>query len=193
MAYGDVPVETQNQQCSPEYIRLYQEEQRRSAQDRMLALSYESGNPGIYKPQESNSLAEQIRKVIYEIERMDSKELSRDWCKVSQQLAEMSARVPGITQEIANEWSRDIEDISDRASSQGRHGVVRTKILKFCFRIRSQISVAEKRMDGNSGISAMGLQSQNIKSDTRLTDTRPAQQPSFLGGFAGLLGKKPEG
>jgi hypothetical protein len=135
----------------------------------------------------SNDHAAQIRAALFNPRIPKTKE---DW-ENSQELflsaVDMVARIPGYGSQLYLELTREMEDISDISTQQGRKKILETKMKKFIFKLRALVPKGDVPIAGVTGVTAMITTNSNIKQEVRM----PQQQApsSIFDGAAKLLGR----
>lgn len=120
--------------------------------------------------------AAQVRQAIFNFQLPADED---DWGKyipLLETLVDMVAKIPGIDHNLVNDLNRRMEDIVDRAHSQGRKRIVRSKMQKLIFRLRSYVAQGDTPMLGMTGVTAMITTNQAVKQEVRMP-----QQPANVG------------
>lgn len=165
MGYGDTPQPQQGrpaqggQQAQVADQAYYPEDQ----------MSYYPGDMWAGKPSQDHAL--QVREAVYGAP-LPTEDDFNNWFNLFRILLDMVKRVPGYDQTIYAELNRDLEDIIDRANSQGRRQIVKSKIQKFYFKISSLVPKGDTPVQGVTGITAMITN----QSSTKQTVTMNSQQ-----------------
>ncbi len=178
MAYGDP-------EPTPEQQRAMQMQYQ---QDSMYPDEYMY--PGdMWRGKPSGDQAAQVREALFGCTLPSEKDFE-EWFPTLQAAIDLVARVPGFDSSIYAELNRDMEDLVDRANSQGRRKIVASKMQKFIFKLRSLVPKGDVPLAGVTGVTAMITTTQNVKQDIRMPQ-QPAPS-SFLGDVRNLLpgGKK---
>jgi hypothetical protein len=163
MAYGD-PVQQPQQQQQQGQIDdgrgggMYQDDGY-----------YYPGDMWQGKPSQDHAL--QVREAVYGAPLPEAEDFE-NWFQLFRILLDMIKRVPGYDSAIYSELNRDLEDIIDRANSQGRRQIVRSKIQKFYFKISSLVPKGDTPVQGVTGITAMITNQSTSKQEIRM----PQQQ-----------------
>jgi hypothetical protein len=101
-----------------------------------------------------------------------------------------ASRFPFINSKEKNDFCRDLEDLRDRASSQMRSAVVRSKMQKFLYKHAIVVSVGDMEGKGMTGISALITSSQVSKQDQTLrTPNQPSSTVGLFDGIKAYLGR----
>jgi hypothetical protein len=174
MGYGDVQPQRQAQQ--PQQGQL--PEQAYYPEDQY----YYPGDMWAGKASQDHAL--QVREAVYGAV-LPTEEDFDSWFNLFRILLDMIKRVPGYDQQIYAELNRDLEDIIDRANSQGRRQIVRSKIQKFYFKISSLVPKGDTPVQGVTGITAMITNQSSTKQEIRMP-----QQQSAPGLFSDWFGGK---
>jgi len=140
----------------------------------------------------AGDLAHEISRVIYDIREMDSDELVDNWDSLSQFIADVASRIPGITERRSAEFLRDFEDLSDMAFSVGMENVAKTKVLKHLYSLRMAVATSEVPLMGLSGVSSLLTTKNESKQQATITDNRQPKPSSIFDGLSSILGKKPD-
>jgi hypothetical protein len=161
MAYGDPVQQPQQQQQQPMI-----DDGRGQYQDDGY---YYPGDMWQGKPSQDHAL--QVREAVYGAPLPEAEDFE-NWFNLFRILLDMIKRVPGYDSTIYSELNRDLEDIIDRANSQGRRQIVRSKIQKFYFKISSLVPKGDTPVQGVTGITAMITNQSTSKQEIRM----PQQQ-----------------
>ena len=135
----------------------------------------------------SNDTSAQIREALFGMKLPKTQADFEEWYPVLGLAIDLIARVPGYDSQIYAELNRDMEDLVDRANSQGRKKIVASKMQKFIFKIRSLVPKGDIPVAGVTGVTAMITTNSNVKQEVRM----PQQQApsSIFDGAARLLGR----
>jgi hypothetical protein len=163
MAYGD-PVQQPQQQQPQGQI----DDGRGGGQYQDDGYYY-PGDMWQGKPSQDHAL--QVREAVYGAPLPEAEDFE-NWFSLFRILLDMIKRVPGYDSTIYSELNRDLEDIIDRANSQGRRQIVRSKIQKFYFKISSLVPKGDTPVQGVTGITAMITNQSTSKQEIRM----PQQQ-----------------
>jgi hypothetical protein len=129
-----------------------------------------------------NDQAAQVRAALFAIPLPTEKNF-QDWFPVLQASIDIVARIPGYDTKVYNELVRDMEDLVDRANSQGRRRIVASKMQKFIFKLRALVPKGDVPLVGMTAISAMITTNVNQKQyqEVRMPMTTPQTQSLFSG------------
>lgn len=116
--------------------------------------------------------AAQIRAALFSMRLPKTSSDFEEWYPVLSLAIDLIARVPGYGTSIYAELNRDMEDLVDRANSQGRRKIVASKMQKFIFRIRSLVPKGDEAVIGVTGVTAMITTNSNVRQEVRM----PVQQ-----------------
>ena len=165
MGYGDSPQPQQRPAQGQQQGQIA--DQGYYPEDQM---AYYPGDMWSGKPSQDHAL--QVREAVYGAALPEEDDFN-NWFNLFRILLDMIKRVPGYDQTIYAELNRDLEDIIDRANSQGRRQIVKSKIQKFYFKISSLVPKGDTPVQGVTGITAMITN----QSSTKQTVTMNSQQP----------------
>ena len=143
---------------------------------------YYPGDQWYGKP--SNDQAAQVREALFGC-KLPSEEDFEEWFPTLQAAIDLVARVPGYDSSIYSELNRDMEDLVDRANSQGRKRIVCSKMQKFIFKLRSLVPKGDVQIQGVTGVTAMITQNANQRQEIRMPQQQA--QPGLFSGVMGLL------
>jgi hypothetical protein len=146
MAYGDPAPQQQRQQQQQQ--PMIDDGRGQYADDSY----YYPGDMWQGKPSQDHAL--QVKEAVYGAALPEEEDFD-SWFQLFRILLDMIKRVPSYDQSIYAELNRDLEDIIDRANSQGRKQIVRSKIQKFYFKISSLVPKGDTPVQGVTGITAM--------------------------------------
>ena len=163
MAYGDPVRQQQPQQQQQQQPQLTDDQYYDSP-------GYYPGDMWAGKPSQDHAL--QVREAVYGAVLPEEDDFN-SWFQMFRILLDMIKRVPGYDSTIYSELNRDLEDIIDRANSQGRRQIVRSKIQKFYFKISSLVPKGDTPVQGVTGITAMITNQSTSKQEIRMP-----QQPA---------------
>ena len=169
-----------------------QAEQQRENEQRLAIIRKEAKaiadtNEAIHaKVPAMNDAPAQVRIAVYGIEIPSIDSSPKEKIRYCQTLV---SRIPSLSVSESWELRRTLADIVDRASSQGRDGVVNERLDLFIFRLNALVATADpKATQGLTGISAL------ITSDRRETLNQTVKQfpiaqnsPGLIEGFRNLI------
>jgi hypothetical protein len=135
----------------------------------------------------SNDQSAQIREALFGMKLPKTQRDFEEWYPVLSLAIDLIARVPGYDSMIYAELNRDMEDLVDRANSQGRKKIVASKMQKFIFKIRSLVPKGDIPVAGVTGVTAMITTNSNIKQEVRMPQQHAPS--SIFDGAAKLLGR----
>jgi len=172
--YGEQPQQPQQQLQQPTVQEQYEEE--------YLYNGDQWGKTKIHGDQ-----AAQVREALFGCD-LPSQDDFEKWFPALQSAIDLVARIPGFDTQIYAELNRDMEDLVDRANSQGRRRIIASKMQKFIFRLRSLVPKGDIPIAGVTGVTAMITTQSNQKNELRM----PQQQAptSIFGGVGKLIGGK---
>ena len=150
--------------------------------------SWPVGSSYAVSPQ--GDLAHEISRVVFEIQRMDMYNIRERWPEIAQFFADVSCRIPGVTENKGALFLRNMEDLSDIVHSIGMENVAKTKLLKELYALRMEVAVSEVPLLGLSGVSSLLTTKNESRTDAKLSDTRQQTPQSIFSGIASFLGKK---
>ena len=122
--------------------------------------------------------AAQVRQAIFSLVLPEDDADFEEYIPMLITVVDMVARIPGVSTTVVHELNRRMEDIVDRAHSQGRRRIVASKMQKLVFRLRSYVPDGSAPIIGMTGIAAMITTNQNVKQEVRMP-----QQQTPVGGF----------
>lgn len=167
MAYGDPPAQPQQGQG-----QLPQGQGGQYPDD-----YYVPYDPYIGK--QSNDQALQVREALYGC-RMPTADDYLEWLEILSIATDLVGRVPGFDSQIYGELNRDMEDLVDRANSQGRKRIIVSKMQKFVFKLRSLVPKGDIAIAGVTGITAMITSQSSQKQSITMAQPPQPKSPSFL-------------
>jgi hypothetical protein len=171
MAYGDPAPQQQRQQQQPQQGQQPQIADQGYYDD---PYGYYPGDMWAGKPSQDHAL--QVREAVYGANLPEEEDFD-SWFQLFRILLDMIKRVPSYDQSIYAELNRDLEDIIDRANSQGRKQIVRSKIQKFYFKISSLVPKGDTPVQGVTGITAMITNQSKSTQEIRMPQQN--KQPGF--------------
>jgi len=135
-----------------------------------------------YSARAPSDEAAQVRAALFAIPIPTEKNFE-EWFPVLRAAIDIVARVPGYGTEIYNELNRDMEDIVDRANSQGRRKITASKMQKFIFKLRALVPKGDVPVAGVTGVTAMITRNTNQKmvQDVRMPVQSAPTQSLFSG------------
>jgi hypothetical protein len=99
------------------------------------------------------------------------------------------SRIPALPPGERGELSRTLADISDRAESQGRDHIIRSRINQFLFKLESLKATADpKAKEGLTAIMALISSNQTIKQDQTIRAPNPTPSPGMVDAFKNAIG-----
>ena len=99
------------------------------------------------------------------------------------------SRIPGLSVGERWELSRTLADICDRAESQGRDHIIRSRLDQFLFKLESLKATADpKAKEGLTAIMALISSNQTIKQDQTIRAPNPAPSPGMVDAFKSAIG-----
>lgn len=119
----------------------------------------------------STDQAAQVREALFGM-KLPSESDFEEWFPALSSAIDLVARIPGFDTAIYAELNRDMEDLVDRASSQGRRRIIASKMQKFIFKLRSLVPKGDVPVAGVTGVTAMITTNTNSKQEIRM----PMQQ-----------------
>ena len=165
MNYGDVPqVQEQQQVSNPAEDYVYQGD--------------------AWKNKVSNDQATQVREALFGC-KLPTEDDFEEWFPTLSIAIDLVARVPGYDSSIFFELNRDMEDLVDRANSQGRKKIIASKMQKFIFKLRSLVPKGDVSIPGLTGVGAMITTNNNSKQEIRMPQQPPS--PNFLGNIGNMI------
>jgi len=170
MAYGDpAPQQPQQQQ------QQGQIDDGRGGGQYQDEGYYYPGDMWQGKPSQDHAL--QVKEAVYGAPLPEEDDFN-SWFQLFRILLDMVKRVPSYDQSIYAELNRDLEDIIDRANSQGRKQIVKSKIQKFYFKISSLVPKGDTPVQGVTGITAMITNQSKSTQEIRMPQQQ--KQPGFF-------------
>jgi hypothetical protein len=135
-----------------------------------------------YAGRSPNDQAAQVRAALFAIPHITEKNFM-EWFPTLQVAIDIVARIPGIDNRVYQELCRDMEDLTDRANSQGRRKIVASKMQKFIFKLRALVSKGDTQITGMTGITALITTNVNQKQyqEVRMPVQQTAPQSLFSG------------
>jgi hypothetical protein len=127
-------------------------EEKTNEQKQIERKEHEIFNP--FASRAPSDQAAQVRAALFAIPLPTEKNF-HDWFPVLRAAIDIVARVPGYDTKVYNELNRDMEDLVDRANSQGRRKIVASKMQKFIFKLRALVPKGDVPIAGMTGITAM--------------------------------------
>lgn len=140
-----------------------------------------------WKNKISNDQSAQVREALFGC-KLPTESDFEEWFSTLAFAIDLVARIPGYDVSVYAELNRDMEDLVDRANSQGRRRIVASKMQKFIFKLRSLVAKGDAPIPGVTGVTAMITTNNNARQEIRMPQQTP--QPNFLGGIGSLLGRR---
>ena len=143
-----------------------------------------------YASRAPNDQAAQVRAALFAIPHITENNYM-DWFSTLRVAIDIVARVPGYDTKIYNDLCRDLEDLTDRANSQGRRKIIASKMQKFIFKLRALVPKGDVPIAGLTGITALITTNVNQKQyqEVRMPIQATAPQ-SLFSGVKQYLGRK---
>jgi hypothetical protein len=169
-----------------------EEEQQQQKEDEhqksLVAKEKEIFNP--YASRAPSDQAAQVRAALFAIH-LPTEDNFMEWFPVLRASIDMVARVPGYDTKVYNELNRDMEDLVDRANSQGRRKIVASKMQKFVFKLRALVPKGDTPIVGMTGVTAMITTNVNQKQfqEVRMP-VQPTPPQSLFSGVKQYLNRK---
>jgi len=156
----------------------YGEEDNQETQ--VVKKEQEIFNP--YAGRSPNDQSAQVRAALFAIPLPTEKNFEQ-WFPVLRSAIDIVARIPGYDTKVYNELTRDMEDLVDRANSQGRRKIVASKMQKFIFKLRALVPKGDVPIAGMTGVTAMITTNVNQKQfqEVRMPVQQNAPQSLFSG------------